>query len=99
MKLTLFTLIVSATLALAAPTPAPPADAAPQSCTFSANEKSNLGHMHDVNTGKIKIGGKISGKAPQIFGSGCSPAWANGGKIDDNSPQKTRPECTHGKEC
>jgi hypothetical protein len=105
MKLTLFTLAMSVALALAAPTQqtqsAPPAG--PASCKFSANERLNLGHNHDVNTGKIryetKEGFKVSGKAPQIGGSGCSPAWANGGNIKDNTPQKTRMGCTRGKEC
>jgi len=98
MKFTLFTLIISVALAVAAPgqqSQKAPAEA----CTFSANEKLNLGHNHDVNTGKIKLGGKVNGQAPQIGGSGCSPAWANGGDISDNTPQRTRKECQHGKEC
>ena len=98
MKGILLTYITTVTLTLAAPVILA-GPAAVQPCTFSANEKANLGHNHDVNTGKIKIGGKVSGNAPEIFGSGCSPAWANGGAISDDSPQKTRNECKGGKSC
>jgi hypothetical protein len=98
MKLTVLTLVISVALTVAAPTQQSQS-APPGACTFSANEKLNLGHNHDVNTGKIKLGGKVNGRAPQIGGSGCSPAWANGGSIDDNTPQKTRKECQRGKEC
>jgi hypothetical protein len=98
MKLTLFTLIISVALAVAAPAQQSQ-NAPPETCKFSANEKLNLGHNHDVNTGKIKLGGKINGLAPQIGGSGCSPAWANGGEIGDSTPQRTRKECQHGKSC
>jgi hypothetical protein len=94
MKFTLAILAFAATV-LALPAPptgksaaAPPAGAA--SCTFSGNEKLNLGHNHDVNTGKIKVGKTISSAAPKIGGSGCSPAWAVGGAIDDNTPTKTK---------
>ena len=97
MKFTLFTFIISVALAVAAPWQQGQ-NAPAEACTYSSNEKSNLGHNHDVNTGKIKMGGKIN-KAPQIGGSGCSPAWANGGDINDNTPQKTRKECQGGKEC
>jgi hypothetical protein len=98
MKLTLVTFIISAALAVAAPAQRNQ-NATPEPCTFSVNEKLNLGHNHDVNTGKIKLRGKINGLAPQIGGSGCSPAWANGGEINDNNPQRTREECQHGKKC
>jgi hypothetical protein len=84
-----FTLALIAFAATVFALPAPPGGT-DSSCTFSLNEKSNLGHNHDVNTGKIKIGGKISEKAPKIGGSGCSPAWAVGGDINDNTPTKTK---------
>jgi hypothetical protein len=58
-------------------------------CEYSFFEKSNLGHNHDVNTGKIKAGSTVSPYAPAILGSGCSPAWAVGGAIDDETPTKT----------
>ncbi|TID19374.1 putative ATP-citrate synthase subunit 1 [Venturia nashicola] len=100
MQLTLIILASLAT-ALALPVrpkePAGPAGAAgvagakdaKSSCTFSANEKSNLGHNHDVNTGMIKSGGKVRDSKIAIFGSGCSPAWAVGGDINDNTPTPT----------
>lgn len=58
-------------------------------CEYSMFEKSNLSHNHDVNTGKIKGGSTIVPYAPAILGSGCSPAWAVGGKVDDDTPTKT----------
>lgn len=88
--------------ALASAVPAPVARNAEESvasCTFSRNEQLNLWHQHDVNTGKIKLNGAINGNAPQVGGSGCSPAWANGGALDDETPQKTRVECKRGATC
>ncbi|TID21376.1 putative ATP-citrate synthase subunit 1 [Venturia nashicola] len=58
-------------------------------CEFSMFEKANLTHNHDVNTGKIKGGSTIVPYAPALMGSGCSPAWAVGGRPDDNTPTKT----------
>jgi hypothetical protein len=97
MKFSLIAFTAAIAVAFAAPTSVETSAGEP--CTFSSNEKLNLGHNHDVNTGKIKYGTTVSGKAPQVGGAGCSPAWANGGKLDDNSPQKTRKECTGGKTC
>jgi hypothetical protein len=48
-------------------------------------EKSNLGHSHDVNMGKIKTGATIVAFAPAILGSSCSPAWAVGGEVNDET--------------
>lgn len=84
-----------ATLAVAAPAPQRLERAAkgaydlPGACKYSAFEKSNLGHNHDVNTGKIKYGKDIKSGAPALNGAGCSPAWAVGGRIDDNTPTVT----------
>lgn len=86
------TLVILATLATALALPAPPKDPKDPSkpgCTFSANEKSNLGHNHDVNTGMIKSGGKVRDSHIAVFGAGCSPAWAVGGDINDNTPTPT----------
>ncbi|QDS74159.1 hypothetical protein FKW77_001563 [Venturia effusa] len=58
-------------------------------CEYSMFEKANLEHNHDVNTGKIKGGSTVVPYAPAILGSGCSPAWAVGGAIDDDTPTKT----------
>lgn len=58
-------------------------------CEYSMFEKANLGHNHDVNTGKIKGGSSVVPYAPALLGSGCSPAWAVGGSIDDDTPTKT----------
>lgn len=58
-------------------------------CEYSMFEKANLTHNHDVNTGKIKGGSTVVPYAPALAGSGCSPAWAVGGKIDDDTPTKT----------
>ena len=58
-------------------------------CEYSLFEKANLGHNHDVNTGKIKGGSTVVPYAPALLGSGCSPAWAVGGAIDDDTPTKT----------
>ncbi|QDS70137.1 hypothetical protein FKW77_005704 [Venturia effusa] len=89
MKITLVVL-ASLTTALALPVPVPAKDPAGKgTCTFSINEKSNLGHNHDVNTGMIKVGGKVIDSHIAVFGSGCSPAWAVGGAIDDNTPTPT----------
>jgi hypothetical protein len=61
-------------------------------CTYSTNELKNLDHHHDINAGKIKqANGSIKsvGGVLHYNGCGCSPAWAVGGKIDDNTPTKT----------
>jgi hypothetical protein len=58
-------------------------------CQFSTFEKFNLGHNHDVNTGTILVGTTIKSGAPKLLGSGCSPAWAVGGALDDNTPTLT----------
>jgi hypothetical protein len=86
MKLS-FTILVSVTMVLAAP-PAP-VKSGKGTCTYSPNEKLNLGHNHDVNTGQLLAGGRII-KAPKIGGSGCSPAWAVGGALTDNTPTPTK---------
>jgi hypothetical protein len=83
-----FAILVGVAMVLAAP-PAPVGNAVKGSCTYSANEKLNLGHNHDVNTGQILVGGKIV-KGPKIGGSGCSPAWAVGGAITDKTPTPTK---------
>lgn len=61
-------------------------------CTYSANELKNLDHHHDINAGKIKQPDgsiKTVGGVLHYNGCGCSPAWAVGGQIDDNTPTKT----------
>lgn len=86
------TIIILTSLATALALPVgPKAAAAPASgsCTFSANEKSNLKHNHDVNTGMILVAGKPVNSGIAIFGSGCSPAWAIGGAATDNTPTPT----------
>jgi hypothetical protein len=87
-----FTLPILALAATVLALPAPPAPAG--SCTFSANEKLNLLHGHDVNTGKIKLGNTITPTLIIIGGSGCSPAWAVGGKITDDTPTPTKTKLT-----
>jgi hypothetical protein len=84
-----FTLALLALAATVLAMPAPPKSGA-GACTFSANEKLNLLHGHDVNTGKIKLGSKITNTPIIIGGSGCSPAWAVGGKPDDDTPTPTK---------
>lgn len=92
------TLIVLASLATAFALPVAPKDPAEKTtCTFSANEKSNLAHGHDVNTGKIKVGGTIRDSHIAIFGSGCSPGWAVGKDKDDDSPTPTPKELMKSK--
>lgn len=93
------TLIIIASLATAFALPLGPktAAAAPGSCTFSANERSNLGHNHDVNTGMILVNGKPVNSGIAIFGSGCSPAWAVGGAATDKSPTPTPKELMKSK--
>lgn len=84
------TLIFLASLASALALPVgPKSDAAPGSCQFSSNEKNNLKHNHDVNTGMILVGGKPVNSGIAVFGSGCSPAWAVGGAATDNTPTPT----------
>ena len=39
----------------------------------------------------------MSSNAPKIGGSGCSPAWAVGGDISDNTPTKTTAGVQKGK--
>jgi hypothetical protein len=61
-------------------------------CTYSTNELKNLDHHHDINAGKVKQSdGSIKAVTGVLHynGCGCSPAWAVGGKIDDNTPTKT----------
>jgi hypothetical protein len=61
-------------------------------CKYSTNELKNLDHHHDINAGKIKqADGSIKTVTGVLHynGCGCSPAWAVGGKIDDNTPTKT----------
>jgi hypothetical protein len=93
-----------AALALAAPAPEPQLPKAakgeydlPGACKFSSFEKSNLGHHHDVNTGKIKYDTKIKSGAPTLNGAGCSPAWAVGGAVNDNTPTVTPKDQRKGK--
>jgi len=93
------TLALFASLAVVFALPAPPTGASTSgSCTFSANEKSNLGHNHDVNTGQLLVGGKVVKGAPKIGGSGCSPAWAVGGDPSDKTPTKTTAGAAKGAE-
>ncbi|KAE9965804.1 hypothetical protein EG328_009391 [Venturia inaequalis] len=89
--------IILTSLATALALPVEPEPAAKGTCTFSANEKSNLGHNHDVNTGMIKVGGKVTDSHIAVFGSGCSPAWAVGGAINDNTPTPTPKELMKSK--
>jgi len=70
----------------ALPTPARPGAA---QCEYSFFEKFNMGHNHDVNTGTILLGGTVIKGAPRLLGSGCSPAWAVGGPVTDDTPTKT----------
>jgi hypothetical protein len=61
-------------------------------CTYSSNELKNLDHHHDINAGKLKSADgtiKSVGGVLHYNGCGCSPAWAVGGKVDDNTPTKT----------
>jgi hypothetical protein len=81
-------LLASLTTALALPV-GPKSPNEKGTCEFSANEKSNLKHNHDVNTGMILVGGKPVNSGIAIFGSGCSPAWAVGGAPTDNTPTPT----------
>ncbi|KAF2434264.1 hypothetical protein EJ08DRAFT_693807 [Tothia fuscella] len=97
MKFTLSILALAATvLALPAPPAKGTGGAAPGGCTFSGNEKLNLQHGHDVNTGKIKTGTTIFNSGIIIGGSGCSPAWAVGGKSDDATPTPTKQKISAG---
>lgn len=96
MQITLIFLASLAT-ALALPAPPPKDPNAKTSCTFSANEKSNLAHGHDVNTGMIKVGNKVRDSGIAIYGSGCSPAWAVGGLVTDSRPTVTPPELMKSK--
>jgi hypothetical protein len=58
-------------------------------CEYSAFEKFNMGHNHDVNTGSILIGGQVLRNAPKLNGNGCAPAWAlPGGDISNTTPTK-----------
>jgi hypothetical protein len=57
-------------------------------CEYSAFEKFNLGHNHDVNTGSLLSGGKVVRGAPKVGGSGCAPAWAVGGDPSDKTPTR-----------
>lgn len=92
------TLIILASLATALALPvAPKEPSAKGTCTFSANEKSNLLHNHDVNTGMLRVNGKVTDSHIAIFGSGCSPAWAVGGAPDDNTPTPTPKELMKSK--
>jgi hypothetical protein len=45
-------------------------------CTFSYAELLHLGHGHDLNSGKMKLGDKLAQGLKS--GSGCSPEWAMG---------------------
>ena len=84
------TLIILASLATALALPVgPKAPGDGKTCTFSANEKNNLKHNHDVNTGMILVAGKPVNSGIAVFGSGCSPAWAVGGAPTDNTPTPT----------
>jgi hypothetical protein len=58
-------------------------------CEHSVFEKLNLGHNHDVNTGELLAFGNVLKGFPRLLGGGCSPAWAVGGKPDDDTPTKT----------
>jgi hypothetical protein len=53
-------------------------------CSPNAFEHFNLAHHHDINTGKIIVGKKITTTPIKIGGSGCSPIWA-GGSYDDSA--------------
>jgi hypothetical protein len=93
MKIT-FALLVSLPAIFAYPAEKPAAAPAKSGakvgqCQFSSFESFNLGHNHDVNTGTILIGGQIRKGAPKLMGSGCSPAWAVGGALDDKTPTLT----------
>ena len=74
-------------------------------CTFSEAESFHVGHGHDLNTGKVIVGetiinidakraakyaGKYGGKVPK--GSGCAPAWAVSGNLEDETPTKVEPK-------
>jgi hypothetical protein len=43
-------------------------------CTFSSAESLHLGHGHDLNSGKVKLGDKIL-QVPKA-NTGCSAEWA-----------------------
>jgi hypothetical protein len=58
-------------------------------CAYSSFEKWNMDHQHDVNTGKLRLFGKVTSGFPRLLGAGCSPHWAVGGEPDDETPWKT----------
>jgi hypothetical protein len=95
------TILLSTLVALAMATPTPQKANKDYNgtgaCKFSSFEKSNLGHHHDVNTGKIKSGNNIKTGAPTLNGAGCSPAWAVGGELNDNTPTVTPKDQRKGR--
>jgi hypothetical protein len=64
-----------------------------QTCTYSTIETASLSAGHDINTGMHKVGSTVSQVSPGFpsVGGGCSPAWAIGGKPEDDTPMKTSP--------
>lgn len=55
-------------------------------CEYSPVELAALKNNFDVNTGKLKLGFFAISTGIIIAGSKCSPAWAVGGSISDDTP-------------